>query len=101
MNTFEPDPDFDLFLWRDFFDAPTRGRIRAEMRGGESRQASVYGSSEGAGVNERVRRATRVAPAPETAGFVARELWERRRAVEEHFRLTLTGCEEPQFLRYG
>src|SRR3712207_5877178 len=101
MNTFEPDADFDLFLWRDFFDAPTRASIRAEMRDAAGGPAAVYGSSAGAGVNERVRRATRVALAPETAEFVARELWERRRAVEEHFGVSLTGCEEPQFLRYG
>ncbi|HEY9283614.1 MAG TPA: 2OG-Fe(II) oxygenase, partial [Pyrinomonadaceae bacterium] len=51
-------------------------------------------------VDERVRKAARLAPSRETVEFVARRLSDFKARVEDHFGLKLAGCEEPQFLRY-
>ena len=101
MNTPEPNGGFDLLLCRNFLDAQTCERLRAEMRAARGGAATVYASGASGNVDERVRRATRAEPARETAEFVRALLAERRRDFEEHFAVRLGGCEEPQFLRYG
>lgn len=88
----------DLFLFKNFFDARTCGRLAAEMRAAAGAPAVIYGGR--AAVDERVRRVTRVPAAPETAAFVRRRLAECMAEVGEHFGIELAGCEEPQFLRY-
>lgn len=92
---------FDLLTVRDFFDARARAGIVGEMRASSGGPASVYGRGEAGGVEERVRRVTRVAVSQETNELVKRRLIERRSEVEEHFGVSLGDCEEPQFLRYG
>jgi predicted 2-oxoglutarate/Fe(II)-dependent dioxygenase YbiX len=47
-----------------------------------------------------VRKAARVLPSLETVGLVRRRLLECKAQIEEHFRISLSDCEEPQFLRY-
>jgi SM-20-related protein len=100
MTTTDLFAGFDLFLVRDYFDAPTCEEIVAEMRVAESTSATVYGQSASGSVDERVRKVARLEPARETVEFVRRRLWESKREVEEHFRVSLDECEEPQFLRY-
>jgi SM-20-related protein len=101
MATLGQAAGFDLLLIEGFFDAPTCARILGEMRAAQSGPATVYTDKASGVVDSRVRRATRVLPSPETTEFVIGRLLERRAAVEEHFRVSLSGCEEPQFLRYG
>jgi SM-20-related protein len=95
-----PPQPYDLFLFKDFFDAPTCERIAAEMRAAAGRPASVYGSVESGAVDERVRRAARLSPSRETVEFVRRRLLSCMEEVAAHFGVGLGDCEEPQFLRY-
>jgi len=101
MATLEQAAGFDLLLIEGFFDAPTCERIVGEMRAAESFAATVYRDSASGLVDSRVRRTTRVLPSPETREFVTGRLLAHKAAVEEHFRVRLSDCEEPQFLRYG
>jgi SM-20-related protein len=92
---------FNLLFAGEFFDARTCGMLLAEMRAVRGGPATVYGESAAGSVNERMRRASRLVPSAETLEFVRRRLSEHKAAVEEHFRMSLGRCEEPQFLRYG
>jgi predicted 2-oxoglutarate/Fe(II)-dependent dioxygenase YbiX len=89
---------FDPFLVKSFFDSKTCEEIIAEMRSAESGPAAIHGGSKS--IDERVRKAARVLPSAETVGFVRRRLLECKPQIEEHFRISLSDCEEPQFLRY-
>jgi SM-20-related protein len=101
MPTFEPTAGFDLLLLRNFLDVQTCEMLLAEMRSAQSGPATVYRDVASSAVDERVRKTTRITPSPETTEFVRRLLLERKGAVEEHFQICLSDCEEPQFLRYG
>ena len=98
----EPDgaARYGLLLVRDFFDARECAALVAELRAAGGGAATVYGRGEAGAVDERVRRAARLAPSRETVEFVTRRLTEIKDRVEEHFGVRLAGCEEPQFLRY-
>ena len=89
---------FDPFLLRGFFDSTTCEEIIVEMRSAESGPAAIHGGSKS--VDERVRKAARVLPSPETVGLVRRRLLECKPQIEAHFGINLSDCEEPQFLRY-
>lgn len=101
MTTLDPSAGFNLLTIRNFFDAETCASILAEMRAGSGAPATVYAVAASGVVDERMRRATRVAPSAATVAFVVRRLLESKRIVEEHFRVSLSECEDPQFLRYG
>lgn len=91
---------FGLLLVRDFFDARECDSLVAELRAAGGGPATVYGRGESGAVDERVRRAARLAPSRETVEFVTRRLSDFKARVEEHFDLKLARCDEPQFLRY-
>ena len=101
MTTIEATVGSNLLLIRNFFDAQTCGRILAEMRSAQSGPATVYGAVPSGVVDDRVRKATRIVPSPETTEFIKQRLLERKQVVEEYFRVSLSECEDPQFLRYG
>jgi SM-20-related protein len=90
---------FDVLVM-SFFDPATNHRIAAELRSAAGRPAMVYGRSASGTVESRMRRVTRVDPSPETQELVARQLRRCKPAIEDHFGIPLTDCEEPQFLRY-
>lgn len=69
------------------------------MRRSEATAALTYGKGE-AGVDERVRRVRQVSISSESASFVARRLEDQRESIAEHFGISLTNFEEPQFLCY-
>lgn len=98
----EPDlsAQFDLQLISSFFDAETCRRIISEMRSSPSGPAVTYGQSSAGLVNERVRTVTRVMPSRLTVEQVTSRLMDARVGLEENFGLALSGCEDPQFLRY-
>lgn len=100
MNREELAASLELFLDGAFLDARECGALLAELRASGESAATVYDRDAPGAVDERVRRTARLAPARETVEFVRRRLDERRRALGEHFRVTLSECEEPQFLRY-
>ena len=91
---------FDLYLIKNFFDARTCAEIVAELVSAEGGAATVYGRGEAGSVDERVRKAARVTPSPDTVELVKRRLLEAMEEVGAHFGISLSGCEEPQFLRY-
>lgn len=101
MTTTETNTLPNLFLARNFFDAQTCEWILSEMRSAQSSPATVYSDAATGSINDRVRKATRIAPAPEMAEFIKRRLLEGKQAIEEYFQVSLSECEDPQFLRYG
>jgi SM-20-related protein len=91
---------FDLYTVRGFFDAETCAELITEMRRSPAGPATLYGRDESGSVDERVRKAARLVPSWETVERVRRRLLEYRGEVGEHFGISLSGCEDPQFLRY-
>lgn len=90
----------DLFIIRQFFEPLACDAVVAELKSSEASAATVYGSTTSGSVDQNVRRTLRVKPSDETIELVTRRLWECKEAVEKHFAVTLSECEEPQFLRY-
>lgn len=100
MTTPDGADRFSLYLRANFFDARACGEIVAELRRCGGSPAPVYGTGESGAVDERVRKVVRLAPSPETVGRVKQALSELMAEVGARYGLRLTGCEEPQFLRY-
>jgi SM-20-related protein len=94
------DAGFDLYMVRTFFDAEACGELINELRRSPVAPATVYGRGESGAVDERVRKAARLTPSPKTVELVRRRLLEYRGEVGKHFGMSLSDCEEPQFLRY-
>jgi SM-20-related protein len=92
--------DFDLHLVKSFLDADTCRELINEMRRSPSAPAVTYGQSGPGSVNEKVRKVESLMPSKETVEYIRRRLMEYREKVAEHFGISLSGCEEPQFLRY-
>ena len=90
----------DLFVATHFLEPSLRDAIVAEMKAAAGSAATVYGSSVSGTIDESVRRTFRVKPSNETVSLVMQKLLESKAAIEEHFALTLSECEDPQFLRY-
>ncbi|HKB65146.1 MAG TPA: hypothetical protein VKC61_04770 [Pyrinomonadaceae bacterium] len=90
----------DLHLARRFFDVETCRELIGEMRRSSSRPALTYAIDNLGSVDERVRKVARLMPSPETVEYVMRRLTAYRESIEEHFKVSLSGCEDPQFLRY-
>jgi SM-20-related protein len=100
MTTLDGVARFGLFVLRGFFDERTREEIVGAMRSAPGAPVTVYGQGSSGSIDERVRKGVRHEPSRETVESVRRRLLECKREVEEHFRLSLSECEEPQFLRY-
>ena len=100
MKTFDPGGDFDLFVLKGFLDERTCEEVVAEARLAPGTPAKVYGRESFGSVDERVRKGERLTVSPETVALVTGRLLECKPYVEEHFNVTLSHCEEPQFLRY-
>ena len=90
----------DLFIIRQFFEPHACDALVGEMKSVEGSAATVYGRTASGSIDENTRKTLRLKPADETVELVMRRLWSLREAVEKHFAVTLSECEEPQFLRY-
>jgi SM-20-related protein len=86
----------DLHTINDFFDANSLAEITAELRESAAAASTVLAG----GVQSSVRRSKRVSVSPETQARVKERLMARKGELEERFGVTLSECEEPQFLRY-
>ena len=97
-----PDPieTFGLLIKNGFFDAPACQQIVAEMRSGQGEPAMVYGRDPSGAVDERVRKAIRYTLSRETTETVKQSLWACQKEFEDFFRVRLSSCEDPHFLRY-
>jgi predicted 2-oxoglutarate/Fe(II)-dependent dioxygenase YbiX len=91
---------FDFMVLPNFFDEQRSKAMVNEMRLAPGIQAPVYGQSASGAVDERVRKVARQTPSTETIEFVQRRLWEVKPEVEQHFSVSLSESEDPQFLRY-
>ena len=92
--------DFNLYLVR-CFDAAACSEIIAGLAQAPDDRAPVYGGrSEAGSVDERMRKVARLLPSNETVDCVMQRLLEIREGVSAHFGISLTTCEDPQFLRY-
>lgn len=91
----------DLHTIPSFLDPETRDAVDAELRASAGAASTVLSAQQAEGVvHSAVRRSTRVAVSPETRERVKRMLMERKGELEERFGVSLSECEDPQFLRY-
>ena len=92
--------EFDLHLARSFFDVETCRELIDELCRLSSSPALTYAKDNLGSVDERVRKVARLLPSPETVEYVVRRLTAYREKIEEYFKVSLSSCEDPQFLRY-
>ncbi len=90
---------FGILHVRAFFDAGTCERLREEIRGAVGEAATILraGAKE---VDEEVRKVTGTDVSPMAQALVTDRLTAITPDLERHFRVTLSGYEEPSFLRY-
>ena len=90
----------DLLVVREFLDPVTCREILAEMNTAESAAATVYGRGAGGMVDQGVRQTLRIRPSVATVQLVVDRLLAFKPSAEKHFDVSLSECEDPQFLRY-
>lgn len=100
MSNFDLPKWPDLFVIKQFLEPGTWGEIVAEMNTAQADAATVYGRTTSGSVDQGVRRTLRIHPSAATVALVTGRLLGCKKAVEEHFAVSLTECEDPQFLRY-
>jgi SM-20-related protein len=88
----------DLLQINDFLDGPACDALRAELVQAGGGPATVSGA--GGAVQPLMRRVTRATMPAATRARVAGLLMARKGELERHFNVSLSSCEEPQFLRY-
>jgi SM-20-related protein len=91
---------FGLYFSGDFLGAGECERLVEEVCAARGGPATVYRPGASSPVDERLRRTTRHMLSPERTAHVRGLLLRRKDEVAEHFGLTLSDCEDPQFLRY-
>lgn len=91
---------FNLFLLRNFLDAPTCAQLIEEMCTAPITQAPVYIAGSEGTIHEDVRKTTSSHPVEETTTLIQDLMFAQKSALEAHFGFSLTDCERPQFLRY-
>jgi SM-20-related protein len=100
MTKTTPYSPFDLLLVASFLNPEICRELIAEMCRSPATPAITYGQGGPGLVNERVRKVERLQPSRETVEYVTRRLMDYGEQVGGHFGIGLSGCEEPQFLRY-
>jgi SM-20-related protein len=95
-----PATSFNLFLLRNFLDAGECAELRAELSESPTTQAPVYIEGTEGVIHETVRKTTSLHPSGDTFSRIHARLLQQKSALEQHFRISLTDCERPQFLRY-
>ncbi len=90
-----------LFLVRNFLATPLCLSIRAAARAAAGHPAPVYIEGAEGLVHEDVRKTTSLELPAATVSDVERRLLALQAEIGNYFKLRLTGCEPPQFLRYG
>ena len=90
-----------LFLVRDFLDPRECAAVRAEARAAAGHPAPVYIQGADGVVHEDVRKTSSLEVSAATASVFEQRLRELREEIGNYFKLNLTDCEPPQFLRYS
>ncbi len=91
---------YHLLITPSFLDDRTCEQLIQEMKQSEATPATVYGSGNAESINDRVRKGLRVKLSDATIAFIQLRLIEYKQTIEGHFSITLSNCEEPQFLSY-
>jgi SM-20-related protein len=89
-----------LFVLEDFFDETVCALLRSEARSAPGSRAPVMDDDGTFGIDEDVRRTTRLDVCAETAAFVESKFKTLQPMLEKHFAMPLTGCQPPRFLVY-
>jgi SM-20-related protein len=100
MRESEGAAHFNLFLLRNFLDTESCASLRAELALAPTTQAPVYIEGTEGTIHETIRKTTSLHPAGETFSQIHERLLRQKSALDDHFDMTLTDCERPQFLRY-
>lgn len=89
-----------LFLLRNFLDPETCAFLREAAFTSPTTKAPVYMEGSPENVHENVRKTTSFHPSAETVTDIHERLSVQKSSLENHFGITLTDCEPPQFLFY-
>ncbi len=100
-----PNADFfsalGLFTCEHFLEPTLCQALRSEMRRGNQNPATVVSGSTHSPLEcEDIRRSAQVRVSNETITLIRNRIFALKRPLERHFNLSLTNCEEPQFLLY-
>ena len=90
----------NLFVVKQFLEPSTCRAIVAEMSAAQGDAATVYGRTTSGSVDQSVRQTLRIRPSVATVDSIVSRLWGLKQVVEQHFDVSLSECEDPQFLRY-
>ena len=90
----------DLFVREHFLEPGVCDLLVAEMQAIGGSAATVYGRTASGSIEPNIRKTLRITPSSETLEFVTERLLSYKPAVEKHFNVSLSECEQPQFLRY-
>jgi SM-20-related protein len=91
----------DLLQIPNLLDAAACAALRAELAAAAGSPATVLSEEAGGTVRTQVRRTTRLPVAPQIREQLTELMMARRDEIAAHFGAEVSGCEEPQFLRYG
>ena len=91
---------FNLFLLRNFLDADACANLKAELNESPTTQAPVYIEGTEGTIHENIRKTTSLHPSDETISEMWNRVFQQKPLLEDHFGVSLTDCERPQFLRY-
>src|ERR1043166_2332743 len=91
----------DLFIVKDFLASDICREIVAGLDVAQGDAATVYGQTTSGAVHRGIRQTLRLRPAAPIVQFTKTRLLAQQPAVEKHFGVKVSECEEPQFLRYG
>jgi SM-20-related protein len=92
---------FGLFVNEGFLDPELCSRIRSEMRSTPGKPATVAEDKDlDNAVDESARKTKSAEVSAPTLSYVKERMLALRPMLEKHFNVTLSGCQEPQFLVY-
>jgi len=91
---------FGLFVAKDFFNAELRTKLLAEVHSVTATPSTVGSKGAGYVVDESIRSSKWADVSATTISSVKARLLNIRPQLERHFDVTLTDCQEPQFLVY-
>jgi SM-20-related protein len=91
---------FGLFVQPNFITRTDCAALRAAARAASLAPATVYDGDNATRLQVGVRRTTRATVSPDIARPVTARVMAVMDAIEHHFQVPLTACQEPQFLIY-
>jgi SM-20-related protein len=101
-NRFSIFNSLGVFVLEDFLDSPLRLRLQSEMRAAVLEQGRVIrdANDDDGTLDENARKVWCAQLAKPTRALVKSRLLDLKPSLEEHFQISLTGCEAPGFLVY-